>query len=70
MAVAKSLACLRRIGLNETGIAMRQIHDKIVRLTLHAGDHNPRLAKVHLGMPRIMRQGNKNLLIPLFLLTN
>ena len=45
---------LRRIGLYEAGVAVRQVHREEVDLALDPGDLRQRLAKIHLRMTRIV----------------
>ncbi len=62
--LAEGLAGLRRIGLDETGIRVRQVHGKEMDLALDPGDDRQSLAKVHLGMAGIVGQGDKDLTAP------
>ena len=62
---AERLRRLRRIGLHEAGVAVRQVHGEEVDLPLHPADHRQRLAKVRLRMPRIMPQRHEHLPLPL-----
>ena len=64
---AERLRRLRRIGLHEAGIAVRQVHREEVDLPLHPADHRQRLAEVRLRVPRIMPQRHKHLALPLTL---
>ena len=59
--IAECFGGLRRIGLHETGIAVRQIHRKKVDLALDPCDLRQRLAKIHLRMARIVPQRNEHL---------
>jgi len=66
--VAECLGRLGGVGLDEEGVRMRQGHRKIVQLAFDAADHADCLAKIHLGVPRRMRQRHKHLARPPFLL--
>src|SRR5450759_3589412 len=59
--VEESLRRLRRIGLHETRVRLRQIHAKEVYLLAHPANHAHRFAKVHLRMARRMRQRHEGL---------
>ena len=50
MPVAERFRHLRRVGLDEACIAVRQIEGEEVHLPRHPADHRPRLAEVHLGV--------------------
>ena len=54
VARAERLRRLRRIGLHEAGVAVRQVHREEVDLLLHPADLRQRFAKVGLGMSRLM----------------
>ena len=62
MGVAEGLGRLRRIGHHKTSVRVRQIECKEVKLPLNAANDAERLAKVHLGMARQMRQRYEHLL--------
>ncbi len=64
MTLAEGLAGLRRIGLDETGIRVRQVHGKEMDLALDPGDDRQSLAEVHLGMAGVVGQGDKDLTAP------
>ncbi len=64
MTIAEGLADLRRIALDETGIAVGQIYRKEMHLALDPGDHRQSLAEVHLRMTGIVGQGHENLTAP------
>ena len=51
MSGAERLRRLRRIGLHETGIAVRQVYRKEVDLPFHPADHRKRFAEVRLRVP-------------------
>lgn len=57
VARAKRLRRLRRIGLHEAGIAVRQVHSEEMDLLLHPADDRPRLAEVRLRMAGSCRSG-------------
>ena len=61
MAVEKGFRRLRRIGLHEGRIRMRQIHEEHVHLLPDAADHADRLAEIHLRVAGRMRQRHKGL---------
>ena len=61
MPVADRFRRLRRVGLHEAAIAVRQIEGEEVQLPRHPADHRPRLAEVHLGMARRMHQRHEHL---------
>lgn len=61
MPIEEGLGRLRRIGLYEAGIRLRQVHAEEVNLLPKAVYHPHRLAKVHLRMPRWMRQRHERL---------
>jgi hypothetical protein len=54
VARAERLRRLRRIGLHEPGIAVRQVWREEMDLPLHPADHCPRLAEVRLRMARFV----------------
>jgi hypothetical protein len=64
---AKRLRRLRRIGLHEARIAVRQVHRKEVDLPFHPADHRQRFAEVSLRVPGIVPQRHKHLTLPLTL---
>src|SRR5258708_1566853 len=64
MPVTERFGGLRRIGLDETCIAVRQVHRKEVDLALDPGDLRQRLAKIHLRMARIVPQRHEDLTMP------
>ena len=49
------------IGLDEAAVAVGQVDDEAVGLTLHAADDHQGLAEVALGVPRRMGQRHKHL---------
>ena len=61
MPVAESFGRFGRIRFDEEGIRLRHYHRNIVQLALHAADHTKRLAEVHLGMARRVRQRHEDL---------
>ena len=61
MPVQEGLRRLRRIGLHEAGVRLRQVHAEEVDLPAHAADHADRLAKIHLRMAGRMRQRHERL---------
>ena len=61
MPVKEGFRRLRRIGLHETGIRLRQIHAKEMNLLAHPANHANRLAEIHLRMTRGMRQRHEGL---------
>ena len=61
MPVAERFRRLRRVGLHEAAIAVRQIEGEEVQLPRHPADHRPRLAEVHLGMAQRMHQRHEHL---------
>ena len=62
--VAERFGGLRRIGLHETRVAVRQVHRKKVDLALDPGDLRQRLAKIHLRMAWIVPQRHEHLAMP------
>jgi len=62
--VAERFGGLRRIGLHETRVAVRQVHRKKVHLAFHPGDLRQRLTKIHLRMARIVPQRHEDLALP------
>ena len=64
MAVQKGLRRLRRIGLDETGVRMRQVEAEDVQLHPHAADDADALAEVDLSVSRRMGQRHINLARP------
>ena len=64
MARTERLRRLRRIGLHEAGVAVRQVHGKEVDLPFHTADLRQRLAEVDLRMSRIMAQRHEHLPLP------
>ena len=52
MAIAKGFGGLRRIGLYEDRIRIRQRHCEVVQLAFDPTDHAQSLAKIHLCMTR------------------
>jgi hypothetical protein len=65
MPVAEGFRRLRRIGHNEAGVAVRQVHAQEMDLALHPANDAQRFAKIGLGMSRRMRQRNEHLLATL-----
>ena len=64
---AERLRRLRRIGLHEAGIAVRQVHREEVDLPLYPADHRQRFAEVNLRVPGIMPQWHEHLTLTLTL---
>src|ERR1035441_10529277 len=62
---AEGFAALRRIGLHQAAVTVRQVHRKEVYLLLHPADHRQRFAEVDLRVPRIMSQRHEHLALPL-----
>src|SRR4051812_43534423 len=62
--VTERFSGFRRIGLHETGVAVRQVHRKEVDLALHPGDFCQCLAEIHLCMTRIVPQRHEYLAMP------
>ena len=60
--IAERRRRLRRKGLHERVVAVRQIHDQVVRLAFDAVDDHQRFAEVGLGVARWMRERHKHLL--------
>jgi hypothetical protein len=54
---AEGFAALRRIGLHQTAVTVRQVHGKEVDLPLHPADHRQRFAEVDLCVPGSWRNG-------------
>jgi hypothetical protein len=52
----EGFAALRRIGLQQVAIAVRQDLREEVNLPFHPADHRQRFAKVNLRVPRIVSQ--------------
>src|SRR3990172_1830019 len=61
VAVAEGLRGLGRIGLDERGVAMRQVHDEKMGLLLHAPYHGHSLPEIHLRLPRRMEKRHEHL---------
>ncbi len=61
VAVQEGLGGLRRIGFDETAVAVGQVQDEAVNLSLHAADDYQGLAEVALGLARRVRQRDKHL---------
>jgi hypothetical protein len=64
VAIAKRFRRLRRIGLHEAAIAVRQVHGKEVDLPLHPTNDGNRFAEVDLCVTRIVPQRHEHLLLP------
>ena len=62
---AEGFAALRRIGLHQAGVAVRQVHREEVDLPLHPADHRQRFAEVDLRVPGIVAQRHEHLALPL-----
>ena len=60
MPIAESLGRFRRIGLDETGVAMGQVKGKVMGLELDAINDRPCFAEVNLGMARRMSQRHEH----------
>ena len=54
MAIEKGFRRLRRIGLDEERVRVRQAHEEDMQLATHAADHADRFAEVDLSMTRRM----------------
>ena len=52
---------LARIGLDEAGVRLRQVHAEEVDLLAHPTDHTYRLAEIYLGVTRRMGQRDEGL---------
>ena len=50
MAITKGLGCLRRIGLDEERVRVRQRHCKVVQLAHDPANLAKRLTKINLGV--------------------
>ena len=61
MAVQECLGGLGWIGLDEAVVAVGQVDDETVGLTLHAANDHQGLAKVALGVARRMGQRHEHL---------
>src|ERR1700682_615489 len=61
---AEGFATLRRIGLHQTAVAVRQVHRKKMDLLLNSADYSQRFAEVGLRMPRIVAQRHEHLAQP------
>ena len=70
MARAERLRRLRRIGLHEAGIAVRQVHREEMDLLFHPADLRPCLAEVRLCMARLVPQRHEYLALPLATIVN
>jgi hypothetical protein len=70
VARAECLRRLRRIGLHEAGIAVRQVHRKEMNLLLHPANHRPGLAEVRLRMARLVPQRHEYLALSLATIVN
>jgi hypothetical protein len=62
--VEKGLGPLGRVGLEETGIRVRQVEAEEVDLLPHAADYRHRFAKVGLGMTGRVGQRYEHFLCP------
>ena len=60
--VQEGLGGLGGVGLHEAAVAVGQVDDETVGLTLHAADDHHGLAEVALGVARGMGQGDEHLL--------
>ena len=67
---AKRFAALRRVGLHQTCVAVRQIHREEVDLALLACDHRQRFTEVDLRVSRIVAQRHEHLAQPLAVLVH
>ena len=56
MAITKGLGCLRRIGLDEERVRVRQRHCKVVQLAHDPANLAKRLTKINLGVARRVAQ--------------
>src|SRR5215469_531762 len=65
MTITEGLAALRRIGLHQTAVAVRQVHREEVDLALHSANNRERFTEVDLSMSRIVPQGHEHLARPL-----
>ena len=61
VAVQEGLGGLGRIGLYEAAVAVGQVQDEAVNLSLHRADYHQGLAKVTLGMARSVGQRHEHL---------
>ena len=61
VSVEEGLRRLRRIGLHEAGVRLRQIHAEEMNLLAHPANHAHRFAEIHLRMARRMRQRHEGL---------
>ena len=59
--IEKSLGRLRRIGLDETGVRLRQVEAEDMQLHAHAADDADAFAEVDLRMARRMGERHENL---------
>src|SRR5712671_305892 len=64
VSVTERFAGLRRIGLNKTGVAVRQVDRKEVDLAFDPGDLRQRLAKICLRMAGIVPQRHEYFAMP------
>ncbi len=70
MAIAKGLGCLRRIGLDEERVRVRQRHCKVVQLAHDPANLAKRLTKINLGVAWRVRQRHEHFPSPALLLAN
>ena len=61
MPVQEGLGSLSQVGLHEAAVAVGQVDDETVGLTLHAADDHQSLAEVALRVARRMGQGHEHL---------
>ena len=61
MAVEKSLRRLRRIGLDEAGVRVRQVEAEHMQLHPHAADDRDAFAEIDLRVTRRMRERHEDL---------
>jgi hypothetical protein len=61
VAVAEGLQPLRRVGLDEAGVRVRQVEAEEVDLPLHPADHRHRLPEVGLRVAGRVRQRHEHL---------
>ena len=60
MAITKGPGCLRRTGLDEERVRVRQRHCKVVQLAHDPANLAKRLTKINLGVARCVRLSGTN----------
>ena len=70
MAITKGLGCLRRTGLDEERVRVRQRHCKVVQLAHDPANLAKRLTKINLGVAWRVRQRHEHFPSPALLLAN